>query len=253
MTAPLALITGGQQGIGLGIARVLAAAGWRLALVSQVAPEDEAVVAALAELGPVARHFRHDLANVGAAPALVDAVMSEMGPVAALVQNAGVAARVRGDMLQITPENFDWIMGINLRGAFFLAQAVARRMLETPAEHYRSITFVTSVSARMASPERADYCISKAAAAMTAQTLALRLAPHGIGVFDLRPGIIETAMTAGVREAYTARIEAGLVPAGRWGQPEDIGHAVLPLVSGQMGFANGAVIPVDGGLSIERL
>jgi NAD(P)-dependent dehydrogenase (short-subunit alcohol dehydrogenase family) len=253
MTAPLALITGGQQGIGLGIARVLAAAGWRLALVSQAAPENAAVATALAELGPGARHFRHDLADIGAVPALVDAVTAEMGPVAALVQNAGVAARVRGDMLDITPENFDWIMGINLRGAFFLAQAVARHMLETPADHYRSITFVTSVSARMASPERADYCISKAAAAMAAQTLALRLAPHGIGVFDLRPGIIETAMTAGVREAYTARIGAGLVPAGRWGQPEDIGRAVLPLVSGQMGFATGAVIPVDGGLSIERL
>jgi NAD(P)-dependent dehydrogenase (short-subunit alcohol dehydrogenase family) len=184
---------------------------------------------------------------------LVDTVTARMGQIAALVQNAGVAARVRGDMLQITPENFDWIMGINLRGAFFLAQAVARHMLETPGDHYRSITFVTSVSAGMASPERADYCISKAAAAMAAQALALRLAPHGIGVFDLRPGIIETGMTAGVRETYTARIAAGLVPAGRWGQPEDIGRAVLPLVSGQMGFATGVVIPVDGGLSIERL
>jgi NAD(P)-dependent dehydrogenase (short-subunit alcohol dehydrogenase family) len=144
-------------------------------------------------------------------------------------------------------------MGINLRGAFFLAQAVARRMLAVPARHYRSITFVTSVSARMASPERADYCISKAAASMAAQALALRLAPHGIGVFELRPGIIETGMTAPVRDSYTARIADGLVPARRWGRPEDVGRAVLPLVGGQMAFATGAVIPVDGGLSIERL
>jgi NAD(P)-dependent dehydrogenase (short-subunit alcohol dehydrogenase family) len=144
-------------------------------------------------------------------------------------------------------------MGINLRGAFFLAQAVATVMVAEPSGPYRSITFITSVSASMASPERAEYCISKAAAAMAAKTFALRLAPHGIGVFELRPGIIETGMTAGVRETYTTRIERGLVPAGRWGQPEDIGRVVLPLVTGQMAFASGAVIPVDGGLSIERL
>jgi NAD(P)-dependent dehydrogenase (short-subunit alcohol dehydrogenase family) len=250
---PLALVTGGQQGIGLGIARTLAAAGWRLALVAEVSPSADPVQAALAELGARARYFRHDLANVGGIPVLLDTIERAMGPISALVQNAGVAARVRGDMLEIRPENFDWIMGINLRGAFFLAQAVARAMLDARADHYRSITFITSVSAQMASPERADYCISKAAAAMAAQTLALRLAPHGIGVFELRPGIIETGMTAGVKDKYTTRIEGGLVPAGRWGQPEDIGRAVLPLVTGQMSFATGAVIPVDGGLSIERL
>jgi NAD(P)-dependent dehydrogenase (short-subunit alcohol dehydrogenase family) len=221
--------------------------------VSRSAPEDASVASALAELGPGASYFRHDLADVDGIPALLEGIEGSMGPISALVQNAGVAARVRGDMLEITPANFDWIMGINLRGAFFLAQAVAKAMLDTPADHYRSITFITSVSAQMASPERADYCISKAAAAMAAQTLALRLAPYGIGVFELRPGIIETGMTAGVKDKYTARIEAGLVPEGRWGQPEDIGRVVLPLVNGQMSFATGAVIPVDGGLSIERL
>lgn len=253
MTAPLALITGGQQGIGLGIARVLAAAGWRLALVAEMPGEAEVVQAALGALGPDARYFRHDLAEVAAIPAVLDAVTAQMGPVSALIQNAGVPARVRGDMLEITPENLDWIMGINLRGAFFLAQAVARQMLAAPGTHYQSITFVTSVSAAMASPERADYCISKAAASMAAQALALRLAPQGIGVFELRPGIIETGMTTAVKDTYTARIKAGLVPAGRWGQPDDIGRVVLPLVTGQLSFATGAVIPVDGGLSIERL
>jgi NAD(P)-dependent dehydrogenase (short-subunit alcohol dehydrogenase family) len=126
-------------------------------------------------------------------------------------------------------------------------------MLETPGLHYRSITFITSVSAGMASPDRADYCISKAAASMAAQALALRLAAHGIGVFELRPGIIETAMTGPVKEKYDARIADGLVPMNRWGHPADIGQAVIPLVTGQMAFATGAVIPVDGGLSIERL
>jgi NAD(P)-dependent dehydrogenase (short-subunit alcohol dehydrogenase family) len=251
--APLALITGGQQGIGLGIARALAANGFRLAIASRSAPEDASVREALADLGAEARYYRHDLADLAAIPALIDQIEGAQGPVDALIQNAGVASKVRGDMLDITPENFDWILGINLRGAFFLAQAVARRMLTRASPHYRSITFVTSVSAQMASIERADYCISKAGAAMAAQALALRLAPLGIGVFELRPGIIETGMTAGVKDKYTARIEGGLVPAARWGQPGDIGAAVVPLVTGQLAFATGAVIPVDGGLSIERL
>lgn len=253
MSGPLAIVTGGQQGIGLGIARALVAAGWRVAVVSLPVATDDSVGAAMSDLGRQARYFQQDLAAVERFPALLEAIEADMGPVAALVQNAGVASRVRGDMLDVTPENFDWIMGINLRAGFFLAQAVARRMLASPAPHYRSISFITSVSARMASAERADYCISKAAAAMGAQALALRLAPHGIGVFELRPGIIETGMTAGVRDTYTARIADGLVPAGRWGQPADIGQVVMPLVSGQFAFATGAVIPVDGGLSIERL
>ena len=250
---PLALITGGQQGIGLGIAEALAKQGFCLAIASRSAPDDPTVRSALQSLGPEARYYRHDLSDLAAIPALLDQIEATQGPLDALIQNAGVAARVRGDMLDITPENFDWILGINLRGAFFLAQQVAKRMLATTSDHYRSITLVTSVSARMASPERADYCISKAAAAMAAQSLALRLAPHGIGVFELRPGIIETGMTAGVKARYDARIEAGLVPAGRWGQPSDIGQAVIPLVTGQLAFATGAVLPVDGGLSIERL
>lgn len=253
MTAPLALVTGGQQGIGLGIAEALIAQGFRVAIASLPAVGDAGVRAALDRLGAKARYYQHDLADLAAIPALIGTIEKDMGPVDALIQNAGVAARVRGDMLDLTPENLDWIMGINLAGSFFLAQAVAKRMLATESSHYRSITFVTSVSARMASPERADYCISKAAASMAAQTLALRLAPHGIGVFELRPGIIETGMTAGVKDKYTAGIEGGLVPAGRWGQPADIGQAVLPLVTGQLAFATGAVIPVDGGLSIERL
>lgn len=253
MTAPLALVTGGQQGIGLGIVEALLAQGFRVAIASLPSVEDAGVRAALDHLGANARYYQHDLADIAGVPTLIGMIERELGPIDALIQNAGVAAKVRGDMLDLTPENLNWIMGINLTGAFFLAQAVARRMLATESPHYRSITFVTSVSARMASPERADYCISKAAASMAAQTLALRLAPHGIGVFELRPGIIETGMTAGVKDKYSARIKDGLVPAGRWGQPSDIGQAVLPLVTGQLAFATGAVIPVDGGLSIERL
>ncbi len=250
---PVALITGGQQGIGLGIAEALAAAGFAIAIAAERAPDDTAVKQALEQIGSEARYFQHDVSDVDPIPELLDRVEADLGPVTCLVSNAGVPSPVRGDMLDVTPDNFDFVMDVNLRGAFFLAQAVARRMIASASEAYRSMLFVTSVSAEMVSVERAEYCISKTGAAMMTKLFAARLAPHGIGVFELRPGIIETGMTAGVKDKYTARIEGGLVPAGRWGHPADIGSITVPLATGQMAFANGAVIPVDGGLSIPRL
>ena len=242
-----ALITGGQQGIGLGIAQALSAAGFAVVMAAEVEESAPAVQAALQAL-PKARYLRHDLMS-GDPAALLDAV----GDVSCFVSNAGVPARQRGDMLSVTAESFDHVMGINLRGAFFLAQEVARRMLAAPSAHYRSMLFITSVSAQMISVERAEYCLSKSAAATMAQLFAVRMAPHGVGVFDLRPGIIDTAMTAAVHDKYSARIAEGLVPAQRWGLPSDIGSVAVPLALGQMAFANGAVLPVDGGLSISRL
>jgi len=156
-------------------------------------------------------------------------------------------------MLKLDRDAFDLVMDVNLKGSFFLAQAVARRWCDTDADIYRSIVFITSVSATMVSVERAEYCISKAAAAMMAQLYAARLAAEGIGVFDIRPGIIATDMTAAVTDKYDPIIKAGKVPARRWGRPDDIANAVLPLVQGQLTFANGAVLSVDGGLSIHRL
>jgi NAD(P)-dependent dehydrogenase (short-subunit alcohol dehydrogenase family) len=217
----VALITGGQQGIGLGIATALRDAGFRIALTSLPQPDSPVVVSALNTLGQDAAYFPHDVQDIDAVPRLVEVVEARMGPITTLVSNAGVPARVRGDMLDLVPQNFDF--------------------------------FVTSVSATMASVERAEYCISKAGAAMMAELFAVRMAAQGIGVFELRPGIIETEMTAGVKDKYTAHIEGGLVPAGRWGKPSDIGDIVVPLATGRMAFANGAVIPVDGGLSIPRL
>lgn len=249
----VALITGGQRGIGLGIARSLKAAGFKLALAADAQPDDEAVQSALAELGSAARYYRHDLREIAKAAELLDRCEADFGPITTLVSNAGVPAVTRGDMLDVMPQNYDFVLDVNLKGAFFLAQNVARRMLDQPESIYRSIIFVTSVSAEMVSIERAEYCISKAGATMMARLFAARLAPKGIGVFELRPGIIATDMTAGVREKYTARIEDGLVPARRWGTPQDVGDIVVPLVTGQMAFANGAVIPVDGGLGIHRL
>ncbi|MCL6705947.1 3-ketoacyl-ACP reductase [Pseudomonas sp. R2.Fl] len=249
----LALITGGQQGIGFGIAAALVEAGFRVALAAHLEAEAPEVRAALEKLGDRARYFRHDLRETDRVGAVLDRIEDGMGPVTTLVSNAGVPARVRGDMLDLTPENFDYVLNVNLRGGFFLAQEVARRMVGRASDTYRSMIFVTSVSAAMASVERAEYCISKAGAAMMAELFAVRLAPHRIGVFEIRPGIIATEMTAGVKDKYTARIEGGLVPAERWGQPEDIGRVVVPMALGNLAFANGAVIPVDGGLSIPRL
>ena len=270
-----ALITGGQQGIGLGIAQALLAAGFEIAVAAEVADPDLTAL-------PGARYFRHDLRDIGAVPALLAAV----GPVETFVSNAGVAPPVRADVLDLGPDSFDHVLSVNLRGAFFLAQGVARTMIGqtmtgqpmtgqatkrqamtgqsmtgqamtgqamTGQAGYRSMIFITSVSAGMASLERAEYCMSKAAASMMVKTFALRLAGAGIGVFELRPGIIDTAMTAGVRGKYDTAIAGGLVPAGRWGVPADVGAAVVPLALGQMAFATGSVITVDGGLSDPRL
>ncbi len=243
-----ALITGGQQGIGLGVARALHGAGWQVALAAELPPDAPPVQEALAAM-PAATYHRHDLTELAGIPALLDAV----GPVTTLVSNAGVPAMVRGDLLEMAPDSFDRCIDVNLRGAFFLAQEVARRMLVLPPDPYRSISFITSVSATMVSPDRAEYCISKAGAAMMAQAFAARLAPENIGVYDIRPGIIETPMTALVRDRYDQRIAEGLVPARRWGTPADIAQTILPLARGEFAFATGAVIPVDGGLSIHRL
>lgn len=245
---PRALITGGQQGIGLGIAQALHGAGWQVSLAAEMPADAAAVRAALASL-PGARYHRHDLRDIAA----VDALLHDVGPVHTLVSNAGVPAMVRGDLLDMRVDSFDRCMDVNLRGAFWLAQAVARQMLGLSAEPYRAICFITSVSATLVSPDRAEYCISKAGAAMMAQAFAARLAPEGIGVFDIRPGIIATPMTAPVAARYDARIAEGLVPAGRWGTPADVAQTVLALARGDLAFATGAVIPVDGGLSIHRL
>jgi NAD(P)-dependent dehydrogenase (short-subunit alcohol dehydrogenase family) len=249
----IALVTGGQSGIGLGVAEALIGAGYKVALVSLSNPDAGDVTEALERLGPDASYYSLDIRDVDHHSDVMDQVEAELGPVTTFISNAGVPAKMRGDMLDLQPENFDFVLGVNLRGAFFLAQEAARRMLKLPDETYRSISFITSVSAEMVSIERAEYCISKSGATMMAQLFAVRLAPHGIGVFEIRPGIIETGMTAGVKDKYTARIENGLVPAKRWGQPEDIGSTIVPIAKGQMAFATGSVISLDGGLSIPRL
>jgi NAD(P)-dependent dehydrogenase (short-subunit alcohol dehydrogenase family) len=256
MTAT-ALITGGTRGIGLGIARALAREGWALALCGVRAERE--VAATLAELraaAPSVDYFAADLSSEADRAGLVDAVRSTCGVVNALVNNAGRAPRVRADLLDATEESFEELLRTNLQGPYFLTQAIARdqvgRRRDDPS-FAASIVFVTSVSAEMASINRGEYCVSKAGLAMAVRLFAARLAPEGIPVYEVRPGIVATDMTAGVKDTYDRRIADGLVPERRWGQPDDVGRVVAALVRGDLPYATGTVIHVDGGLSVPRL
>lgn len=252
---PLAIVTGGRRGIGLGIARTLAAEGFDIAITGIGASDEstEAVLAELAGAGAKASYFQADLAAVEGHAATVGAVLDVFGRIDCLVNNAGIASVVRGDFLELQPENFDAIVATNLRGTVFFTQAVVRAMLASPATRPRAVVNITSVSAALTSPERLDYCMTKAGLAAFSKGLALRLAETGISVFEVRPGIIRSEMTAGVSAKYDALIAEGLVPMKRWGEPEDIGLAVAALASGRFTFATGSVIDLDGGLSIGRL
>jgi NAD(P)-dependent dehydrogenase (short-subunit alcohol dehydrogenase family) len=245
----LAIVTGAARGIGLATARALAAQGFALALLDRdAAALDEAATA----LATPALALPCDLADIAGHAGLVEQVATRFGRIDCLVNNAGIGSPVRGDMLDLRPENFDRVLAVNLRGTIFLTQAVARLMLAHASDTPRSIVTVTSVSAALASPERLDYCVSKAGLAMFVQGLALRLAPHGIGVFEVRPGIIRTDMTAAVAARYDRLIEEGLVPARRWGEAEDVAAVIATLASGSA-YATGSILRVDGGLAIPRL
>ena len=253
-TRPVAIVTGGRRGIGLGIARALAADGFDIAVTGVGDAEGVApVIAELGALGARAIFLKADLADLSSHQATVDAVVAQFGRIDCLVNNAGIASVVRGDFLDLKPENFDTIVGVNLRGTVFFTQAVLKAMLQAEADRPRSIINITSVSAAMTSPERLDYCMSKAGLAAFSQGLALRLAGTGIAVFEVRPGIIRSDMTAAVSGKYVALIAGGLVPMRRWGEPDDIGNTVAGLASGKFAFATGSVIQADGGLSISRL
>ena len=253
MSRKLALVTGARRGIGRAVAVELARRGFDLALVDLERDEDARETLALAAgEGARATFVAADLADLSRHAGIV-AEARALGPLACLVNNAGIGSPLRGDLLDLAPDNFDRVMAVNLRGTLFLTLAAARSMLADPPAEGRAIVTITSVSAGLASPERADYCVSKAGLAMFVQALALRLAPAGIGVFDVRPGVIRTPMTQPVAARYDERIVAGLVPAGRWGEPDDVARAVGALASGDFAFATGSVIAVDGGLSVARL
>ncbi|WFP65095.1 MULTISPECIES: 3-ketoacyl-ACP reductase [unclassified Mesorhizobium] len=253
MTRPAAIVTGGARGIGLACAEALADAGFDILVADLAKKPADALAENIAARGAKFAYAQCDIADLAGHAELVETAIDAFGSIDCLVNNAGIGAVLRGDLLELKPENFDRALAVNLRGTVFLSQAVAKAMLATPAGSTRSIITITSVSATMASPERADYCMSKAGLSMWVKNLALRLAAENIGVFEVRPGIIRTDMTAGVSAKYDALIDSGLVPAKRWGEAADIGAVVAALASGKFGFSTGSVIDVDGALSVPRL
>lgn len=254
---PAALITGGSRGIGLAIAKKLCEEGYDVAINGvRNAERVQEVVEELKTAGSRVIYCQGDIGAGSDRRKVVDQVKSEFGRLNVLVNNAGVAPKERMDPLEATEESYDRVMGINLKGPYFLTQAVAGWMVEQKKENpsfQASIITVGSISATVVSQNRGDYCISKAGLAMHSRIWAVRLAEVGINVYEVRPGVIRTDMTSGVTEKYDRLISEGLTVQPRWGKPEDVGKAVLSLVQGDFPYSTGEVIMVDGGLTIPRL
>lgn len=250
-----ALVTGARRGIGRATCAALAARGFDVIgadVSDDGAAETEAAVTAA---GGSFRFLVADVAATAAHGALVEAAWSSFAGLECLVNNAGVGAIARGDLLDVTEASFDRCLSVNTRGAFFLAQAVARRMLasDAPRRGTRSMVFISSANAFMPAVDRGEYCVSKAATSMVTKLFAVRLAEADIAVHEIRPGVIRTDMTAPVAERYTARIEAGLSPVRRWGEAEDVGRAIATLAAGDIPFTTGEAFHIDGGLHLHRL
>lgn len=252
-----ALVTGAGRGIGLGIAASLAAEGWALAICDV---HEEPVVAdaleGLRKLGADVLYCRADVTDAAARAAMLDAIRSRLGGLNMLVNNAGVAPKLRADILEASEESFERLIRINLQGPYFLTQAVANWLIEqkrADASFQGCIVNISSVSATVASVSRGDYCISKAGVSMATKLWAARLGEYDLPVYEIRPGIIKTDMTATVTAKYDKLIAEGLLLQSRWGMPEDIGRAVAMLARGDLAYSTGQVILVDGGQTIQRL
>jgi len=261
---PLAIVTGGSRGIGRAISLELARLGYDILLAhfdftAEGKPDESKAAATQSEiesLGARCSALRADISESGGRKVLVDLAKKDFGRCDMQVNNAGVAPRERRDLLEATEESFDRVIRINLRGPYFLTQMVAKWMIEEKDRHPERIYRIVntgSLSAYTSSPSRGEYCISKAGIGMMTALYADRLAEYGIGVFELRPGIIETDMTAPVKEKYDRLIAEGLTPIKRWGKPEDVARAVGAIAQGRLDFSTGQVINVDGGFHLRRL
>jgi 3-oxoacyl-[acyl-carrier protein] reductase len=263
---PVALITGASRGIGRGIALQLARCGFDL--VVNYAGNESAARQTAADCVEASRQAGSALiraeicqADISAAAdrqKLIDLAKSSFGRLHLLVNNAGVAPSVRADILEATEESFDRLIRINARGPYFLTQLAAKWMIaqggETPPGRFRpKIVTISSVSAYTASINRGDYCMAKAALSMVTRLFAARLAEHGIGVYEVRPGVIATDMTGAVKEKYDKWIAAGGTPIARWGTPDDVGRAVAAIAQDYFPFSTGEVFNVDGGFHLHRL
>jgi len=259
---PVVLITGASRGLGRGIAVELAAGGY-----SAVVNYAQDRKAALETVRVCKSHQRSknqkfvalqaDLGNSESTRDLVGQTLKKLGRIDGLVNNAGIAPRQRTDLTEMSEESFARVLKVNLQGPFFLTQHVANYWLkEKPRplpSHGFKVVFISSISAVAASLNRGEYCISKSGLAMVNKLWSLRLAEHGVQVYELRPGIMATDMTSAVREKYDKELAEGLVPLHRWGTAEDVGKAVRTLLDGEFPFSTGEVIYIDGGLHIERL
>ena len=265
-TPPVALITGASRGIGRGIAIELARLGFDLIINyrSDRQAADEAAKLAVAAAGREGARIltcKADISEAADREALVGFGQSQFSRLELLVNNAGIGPQVRTDLLEASEESFERLMRVNLKGPYFLTQAIARWIIEqiksgdTPAvgSARRAIINIGSISAYAASPDRGDYCVSKAGVSMMTALFAARLAEYGINVYEVRPGITRTDLTAPVTEKYDRLIAEGLTPIRRWGTPEDVGRAVAAVASGALPFSTGEVINVDGGFHLRRL
>ncbi|HET7213272.1 MAG TPA: 3-ketoacyl-ACP reductase [Terriglobia bacterium] len=261
---PTALVTGGSRGIGRGICLSLARAGFGVAInYTSNAKAAEECKRLCIESAPDARKAKFetiqaDISNPPGRARLLEFIEREWGWLDVLVNNAGVAPKVRADLLQATEDSFDRLLAINLKGPYFLTQTAANywisKLPTLPADRAKpKVINISSLSAYAASLNRGDYCVSKAGLSMATQLFALRLAEYGINVYEVRPGIIATDMTAGVKEKYDRMIAEGLTPIARWGTPEDVGRAVAAIAQGAFPFSTGEVINVDGGFHLRRL
>lgn len=250
-----ALITGGSRGIGAAIARALARDGFTVAIAGR-RPDNEIgpILSELRSLQPESMYLQADVSNADSRLRLIETLKEKYGRLDVLVNNAGIAPRTRADILEETEASYDEVVGTNLKGPHFLTQQVALWMIQKGAStSQRAIINISSISATVASTNRASYCLSKAGVAMGTRLWAARLAEFGISVYEIRPGIIATDMTKGVQQKYDVMIESGLLLEKRWGQPEDVGCAASLLARGELPYATGAVLVLDGGLTLERL
>ena len=238
----IALVTGGSRGIGRGIADRLHAEGWQVAITSRSPAGERAQRDFLC--------IQADNASAEDRECAVQTVLDRFGRIDLLVNNAGIAPRVRADLLEMSEESMHELLDVNLVGPFFLTQRVARQMI---AQGGGMIVNITSMSAYVSSVNRGEYCVSKAGLSMMTSLFAVRLAEYGIPVYEIRPGIIRTDMTAKVSEKYDKLISEGITPIRRWGKPADIAQAVYMLSQGLLPFSTGEVINVDGGFHLQRL
>ena len=257
MTNKTALITGGSRGIGLGIAKELAKAGYNLAINGVRHQEAvQPILNELKNLGVEVIYAREDISKKEDRQQIFKTVISEFGELNVLVNNAGVAPKEREDILNASEESFEYVLDINLKGPYFLTQLFANHMVEKKKKNPGfacSIINVSSVSATVASVNRGEYCISKAGIAMATKLWAARLGEFNIPVYEIQPGIIKTDMTSGVTQKYDTLFEQGLTIQKRWGLPEDVGKVAAAMATEMLPYSTGQVVLVDGGLTIQRL